>query len=286
MFYFAFFLFLCILGVSINLGKLIAEANLSFNEIANLSVAVFIFFSVIAVFLGFVFGIITNLSGVIQRPSTLVARIIITIEHPFKKKSGFSSTEIEHLKATGEVEQSSADWKSGFLSLAFLWFLLDNIEIFSNQMNILISYSETFGSYDSFTFEAFGWSVFWLMVSLASALIANVFYQLIYDYLGNEPVNRSILKACIDAQALLQAYNLEKKPSLGIRDKQVIASNYGYVYIPSNKEVQYRYRAKFAAKEENGQNYLLLVSSKPIVKISKGTNRKKKWFNSQERKND
>ena len=89
-YYLAIIYVFSILGLSVKLGQLTANKIIPITELLNLSMAVFVFFSVIAIFLGLIFGIMTNIVGVQRKSSTLIAQIIIAIsierEKDLKKK--------------------------------------------------------------------------------------------------------------------------------------------------------------------------------------------------------
>ena len=258
-----------ILGLSIKLGQLTANKVIPITELLDLSLAVFVFFSLIAILLGVIFGILTNIIGVQRKSSTLIAQIIIAIEHPFSTQNGLPYEDIKHLKSIGEIEQSSADWKNGFLSIAILWFFLDNNSIFSNQLKVLVSYTEAISKNQSPTWEGIAWSLAWLFISLISTIISILFYHIVFDFLGHEPVNRVLLKACEDANALLESHKLNSKGKLSIKDKKLIASVCGCLYIPVSEKEQYKFRVSYATKESNDKDFMLIPSPKLKGKSSK-----------------
>ncbi|MCE9645388.1 MAG: hypothetical protein K8S20_05255 [Chloroflexi bacterium] len=268
-YYLAIFYVFSILGLSVKLGQLTANKIIPITELPNLSMAVFVFFSVMAIFLGLIFGIMTNIVGVQRKSNTLIAQIIIAVQHPYSSQNGLSHEDIKHLKSIGEIEQSSAGWKNGFLSIAILWFLLDNNSLFSNQLKTLVSYAEPISKNQSPTLEGFIWSLFWLLVSLISTIISILFYQIVFDFLGHEPVNRVLLKSCEDAKALLETHKLNKKTKLSIKDKKLIASRCGCLYIPASEKDHYEFRTSYATRELKDKDFVLIPSPKLKVEPSK-----------------
>jgi hypothetical protein len=252
-----------VLGVSVNLGKLTAANAFSVDELFDLSLAVLVFYLVIASFFGIVFGIITNLVGVPRKSSTMIVQILIATQHPFKSQNGLSYKDIDHLQSVGEIEQSSADWKSSFFSIAILWFLFDNSDMFSKQMTNLVNYVEAMDKSQSFTLQGLTWSFFWLLVSAIAITLSIFLYQFIYDFLGNEPSNRALLKACEDAKAYLESRKLSNKTRLSIKEKQALAIERGCLYLPLSEKKKYKSLVSYVAKEDKGREFILMISPKP-----------------------
>lgn len=256
-------LILIAIPLSYRMGIASNTSNLKPESLSDLSLALMVFFLVIAIFLGVIFGAVTNLVGVLHFPQTLTAKLLLATPHPFRKAFGLTYNEIQHLKEIGRTEQSASGWQGGFLSVAVVWFLVENLGLFSNQVIALAAIADKTKNIHEFSPSILGWSVLWGVICLLEALVALIVFNYLYRFLGYEPSNRAIIKACEDAQALLEALNIQQKKSFSIKDKTLIAENCQCSYIPLNQEINYKYRAKFKVTEQNGKEFSLLTKAKP-----------------------
>ncbi len=254
-------LIICGLSVSISLGRLTAVDRALLAKFMDLAIALLMFFIVLGILFGVIFGVMANLSGVNYRPTTLTARIVIASQHPFNNDVGLSYDDLQHLKVIGQVEQSAAGWQGGLLSFAVIWFLAENIGLFTSQADALISAAKKAQNIHNFGFDSFGWSIFWLFILIFIGAIAFIIFKFIYGFLGHEPANRAIIKACEDGQAILETLELKDEKKLTIQDKQRIAELCECAYMSQNKMQKDKFRRFFVTREAKNKDFILITSS-------------------------
>lgn len=258
-----------VLGISYNFGMLMTVERILPSQFATLALALLMLFIVSGILLGIIFGIFTNLAGVTYRAATLSVKLAVANPHPFKKTSGLSYSDLERLKAIAQVEQSAAGWQGGLLSFAVIWFLAENLSLFTDPVNELISAAQRAQNVPQFSIHGIGWMIEWLLVLLVICIVTFVVFKLIYDFLGNEPANRALIKSCEDAQSVLNHLGLKNKTDLTIRDKQRIAEFCEYVYVLESKIPKKKIYIPFRVKERRNQDYVLITSKSFLKSTSK-----------------
>ncbi len=245
--------------LSYRMGIATYTNNISIENLFDFSLALMVFFLIVSIFTGVVFGVITNLPGVLYGSQSLTAKILIAVPSPFRKTFGLNYGEIHHLKEIGKTEQSASGWQGGFLSVTVIWFLVENIGLFSNKVIALASIASKTKDINEFSISILGWSILWTVICLLEVVAALFVFNYLYSFLGYEPSNRAIIKACEDAQGLAEAFNISKEKSLTVKKKALIAERLQCSYVPADKVSHYKYRAKIKVTEQNGKEYFLLT---------------------------
>lgn len=261
--------------VSFKMG-IATATNILTASFIDYIIALLLLFIILAIFLSILFGAITNLLSVFYKPEVFMARIIITLYSPFRKTFGLSYKDIQHLKSIGQNEQSAAGWQSGLLAIAVIWFLSETASLIANPIQLLVEIADKTNFIQEYFMLIIGWTVVWAVICLFEVFIAYLAFKYLYGFLAYEPSNRTIIRACEDALALLEDIKLASKKNLAINDKRLVAKSCQCLYIPAEKKVNFSYRLKFSSFEENNKEFSLL--SKPVLKVlsSKTSARKKR----------
>lgn len=248
-----------VIPLSYRMGVATYTNNIGLGNLSDLSIALMVFFLILSIFIGVVFGTVTNLAGSIYGPQSLAAKILVATPSPFRKAFGLTYKEIQHLKEIGRTEQSASGWQGGFLSVAVVWFLVENLGLFSTQVIALASIADKTKNINGFSVSILGWSVLWAVICLFEVVMALIVFNYLYSFLGYEPSNRAIIKACEDAQGLIEVFGISKEKSLTIKKKAFIAEKLQCSYVSTNEVSHYKYRTKISVTEQNGKEYFLLT---------------------------
>ena len=183
----------------------------------------FLIFSYLVIGFGWIVGFISFAIKVPPGLPWLTARILISLKSPYQDHHGFTSSEIQNLKAIAETDQASSDWKSGFLTIGILALLLATIqassqEIGSFAINILRTLPQK-----QFFFS--GWKdilifIMWIVLSAITFQFALSIFRPLGEYLAKEPINHAILNACNEAIAILTAKGFAQKRTSSIEEKK------------------------------------------------------------------
>lgn len=239
------------------------------------AIALLVFFIILAILFSIFFGVVTNILSAFYKPEVFVAKIIITLYSPFRKTSGLSYKDLQHLKSIGQNEQSAAGWQGGLFSIAIVWFLSENLGLATDHLQLLIDIAEKTSFIRDYSLSVLGWTAIWVFICLFEVFIAYLAFKYLYGFLAYEPSNRTIIRACEDALALLEDIKLASKKNLAINDKRLVAKSCQCLYIPAEKKANFSYRLKFSSFEENNKEFFLL--SKPVLKeLSSKTSARKK----------
>jgi len=168
-----------------------------------------------------------------------------------------TTSEVHHLKTIAESDQAAADWKNGFLTIGILAFLLATIQA-SGWQDILIL-------------------IMWLSITSLTLLFSLTVFRPLGQFLVIEPLNRTLLNACQDAIALLEAKGYSNKDALTLKDKKIIAALCDCLIVPKINQRKYQWQYKIDSFEcENKKVWLLLP---PAAKYEEEKHRKRtRWI--------
>jgi len=192
-----------------------------------------------------------------------------------------TTSEVHHLKTIAESDQAAADWKNGFLTIGILAFLLATIQASSGDISVFLSEYVLVPPPPPGQFIS-GWQdililIMWLSITSLTLLFSLTVFRPLGQFLVIEPLNRTLLNACQDAIALLEAKGYSNKDALTLKDKKIIAALCDCLIVPKINQRKYQWQYKIDSFEcENKKVWLLLP---PAAKYEEEKHRKRtRWI--------
>jgi len=115
----------------LNLATIFSLTFLTIHE-SIIAIGFGLYILLLVIFVSFMFVTFLSLATIGSRNPThrvtkLVATLLITIDAPYKEKSGIGLEELDVLRSIAEAEQGAADWRGNYVgiiiigAISFLW---------------------------------------------------------------------------------------------------------------------------------------------------------------------
>lgn len=231
----------------------------------------------LAIFFAFCFASFVLLAGLLvaRNPSRpvlfIAARILTGVPKPYSKTWGLGYQDIYKLKQIANIEQASADWRGGVITILIITSVTILIGIpFSTWADFFIATNygyelEMLGGVAGWPEQISGqpsWLMFaGLLVIFWSA--TNLFFYLV-QFLSRETANRTVLFACVEAQSLLERMQLTDTIYFSLSQKRALAAHLGCRLIPWKTASLYDRLIGSSIEGMNDEMWLLI----PPVKYS------------------
>jgi hypothetical protein len=262
--YWLFFPFVLIFVITLTSHTV--KEGFSLESVILSGTILFMFFSFLVILFGWLIGF-AYFAFLSPPPplAWLVARLIVAFKSPHQDRFGLTAREIEHVKAVAETDQAAADWKNGFLTIGILALLLAAIQASTKDIGDFLAAYVLPGPPAEFPFNWQYMSVMlvWVMITGTLLLFAITIFRPLGEFLATEPVNRTVINACHEAVALLEAKALNERLALTLVEKKLIARACDCLVVSQTEERNYGFLRIHSFRDENNQTWLLLP---PIAK--------------------
>jgi hypothetical protein len=240
--------------------------GLSLSNYILWSIYLFLIYSFVFIVVGWIVGFIAF--SVSMRPSIplVTARIIISTRSPYAKRYGLNASEIQHLKKIAEIDQASADWKNGFLSIGILALLFAAIQWSSQEISNFIQSTLITPPQQDFITSFYSYAIYilWLFSTIITFGLAFSIFSPLVEFLANEPINRGIINSCEEGLAILKTLKLHKKDSLTISNKNKVAEICLCQIVPKPADNRY-WGLKTSQFADNRQKEWLLLPPAALI---------------------
>lgn len=239
-------------------GVATVDQGLDFAKAISWLIIIFLVFSFLAIGIGWIFGFFAFAFPGPPPTRWLVARLIIEVHSPFGDRFGLNYQEINHLKEIAQIDQASADWKSGFLTIGILSLLLAVIQGLSKDIGQFISDVVLIGPPETGIVSEYYVSVIlWGLAITIVVLITLSIFRPLGEFLANEPLNHVILDACEEAKGLLEVYRFTHRKSLKLKEKLKIADECECIIVEDIKPNRNWFFKAYQFTDEYGKAWLL-----------------------------
>lgn len=194
-----------------------------------------------------VFLAITVSLNPLREVQVMAVRIMTALQRPFSKETGLGYREIIHLRRIAEIEQGSAEWRSSFVNIViigtlsigiwaapFIWYMLEN-----GLLQPVERTGSPWSEHYPFLFASSSNPLTILVPSLIMLVIIVwvivILFRYFRNYLASEVANRTVLQACEEASAFLEAFKLTEKRTFAFREKKAIAIHFGCRIVPARE---------------------------------------------------